>query len=745
MKSVRELVGPRGARVQGVGRARPLVQARREDRRQDVHRLPALRRRLPGRRAPVHLHGPRGQGAPAPRARARDAPGRRARSPSAPSPATACPGSTSRSASAATSASSSAPCPGCITMAGGRERPEGDVERARGARRGQGPRRHPRLRSVGKPSLHAGGLGLVARVVVRVALVELGVRRVHVDLRVVRCRATSRAPTSVTSSVCVCPGAGRTSSSPSRPWCRPGRMYTSASTPAGSPACPMLRTDTCATGGIGAVDRERHDGVRRVEDALVLHVLAEVVQPRQGPVLRLRPSGSSRTRSGAGHAVSRSSQMLRHVVGVLAPERARADPRVRAVAVARRCRGTPCLPSGRASRSTPLMVSGLPFASTQPQPAELGSAPLDTMTISACPSPSMSASERRLGRRERRVRRREAHRAGRPVEDPEEALVGVDDLGLAVALEVEHRRAGDRRRQVVVRRLPEDVDASCSCSSASAPSSTSPSPRRSPGSRRRRSRPPSAGRRCPCRAASPGRARRRPVAPSRIHTLTARRRAPLGLAVLVEVADAGETVGQARARSRGRCRRSCRRCCRRAARGSRRPRRPGRRTCSCPGRSAAASPSARPGPRQRDAAVLRREDGVRRTRSPGSPSRSMSAMARPPPQPERRDRSRAGIGLSLVRLHDAVAVDQHDVPLARHRRRCRRTPSPSMSPIALREALEAHRARARLVQRPHLLARGAVEHAQNARLARRRRRVRALAARPLARGRVDALARRRRR
>ena len=43
MKSVNELRGPRRARVQGVGRARSRLQARRRDRREQVHRLPALR------------------------------------------------------------------------------------------------------------------------------------------------------------------------------------------------------------------------------------------------------------------------------------------------------------------------------------------------------------------------------------------------------------------------------------------------------------------------------------------------------------------------------------------------------------------------------------------------------------------------------------------------------------------------------------------------------------------------------
>jgi hypothetical protein len=75
-------------------------------------------------------------------------------------------------------------------------------------------------------------------------------------------------------------------------------------------------------------------------------------------------------------------------------------------------------------------------------PLEVGSMPFDTTSISAC----------------RRVRIRHAHVPGRSVEDPQPALVGVDHVGDAVALEVEHRRAGDRRAVVVVRRLPEDVD-----------------------------------------------------------------------------------------------------------------------------------------------------------------------------------------------------------------------------------------------------------------------------------------------
>ena len=123
MKSVERAPRPRRPGLPGVGRSRPQLQARREDRSEDLHRLPALRDRLPRRRAPVHLHRS-GRQARARRTRTRSARRRRrARFRSGRSPVTACRGSTSRSASAATSASSCVPVPGCITMVEERKGP----------------------------------------------------------------------------------------------------------------------------------------------------------------------------------------------------------------------------------------------------------------------------------------------------------------------------------------------------------------------------------------------------------------------------------------------------------------------------------------------------------------------------------------------------------------------------------------------------------------------------------------------
>jgi dihydropyrimidine dehydrogenase (NAD+) subunit PreA len=97
MKSVNELAG-RAVPVRRVGRPRLSYKLIAKIDREDVHRLPALRHRVLGRRAPVHLHGRYGPAAAPARSHARAPRWRRSRRSSAPSRAIASHGSTSRSA-----------------------------------------------------------------------------------------------------------------------------------------------------------------------------------------------------------------------------------------------------------------------------------------------------------------------------------------------------------------------------------------------------------------------------------------------------------------------------------------------------------------------------------------------------------------------------------------------------------------------------------------------------------------------
>src|SRR6185312_2381219 len=83
--------------------------------------------------------------------------------------------------------------------------------------------------------------------------------------------------------------------------------------------------------GVGAGDVERHDGVGGVEDALVLHVLAEVVEPLHLPVLLLHLGDGAVDVGRVAGAVGVVAD-VGDVVGVLAPQGPRADPGVRRVA-----------------------------------------------------------------------------------------------------------------------------------------------------------------------------------------------------------------------------------------------------------------------------------------------------------------------------------------------------------------------------------------------------------------------------
>ena len=146
MKSVRELVGRAVPAYQEWGDLDLSYKVVAKIDAGDVHRLPALRRRLPGRRAPVHLHGARGPSAAAPRARAKAA-----RCAPSPFPVGALAGDRvpwvdEPECVGCNLCQLVCPVPGCITM---QEVPNGARETwndrvARGAR--QGARRHPRLR-----------------------------------------------------------------------------------------------------------------------------------------------------------------------------------------------------------------------------------------------------------------------------------------------------------------------------------------------------------------------------------------------------------------------------------------------------------------------------------------------------------------------------------------------------------------------------------------------------------------------
>ena len=135
----------------------------------------------------------------------------------------------------------------------------------------------------------------------------------------------------------------------------------------------------------------------------------------------------------------------------------------------------------------------------------------DVLTISALKSASTSAIDRVLVPGARRAIARVQDLAGEAVVDAREALVAVDDLGAAVAVEVEHRRAGHVRRAVLRRLRPQHAvgrhrrarapDPACRRSPDRTRCTRSRRRRRTRRDRRRRSRRSSADRRCRrCRA-----------------------------------------------------------------------------------------------------------------------------------------------------------------------------------------------------------------------------------------------------
>ena len=192
----------------------------------------------------------------------------------------------------------------------------------------------------------------------------------------------------------------------------------------------MLRTDDVRDGGVAQSTASATTASGALKMPLSCTFWRKSLSQGSVQFFGLRARGSSRRRWRRAGVVGVVAD-VGHVVRVLAPERARADPRVGAVAEARRGRGTTCWPPGPASSVTPLIgVRRCRSRRRHFQPPVLGSTPFETMSISACPSPSMSASIDASVAGERRVRRSEAHGAGRPVEDPEPALVGVDDSAL---------------------------------------------------------------------------------------------------------------------------------------------------------------------------------------------------------------------------------------------------------------------------------------------------------------------------
>ncbi len=161
------------------------------------------------------------------------------------------------------------------------------------------------------------------------------------------------------------------------------------------PASPMLRTETWTHRRRRAAHGQRHGGVGRIEHALVLHVLAEVVQPGLLPVVLLvRRDRAVHVRRIAS-AVARIAD-VRDVVGVLVPDRARADPGVLLVApdgdAAVRRLGRRRLGPGNVRIVRARVRPGSTARCRTSSRSSSGSAPLEIMTISAWPSPSTSAT-----------------------------------------------------------------------------------------------------------------------------------------------------------------------------------------------------------------------------------------------------------------------------------------------------------------------------------------------------------------